>query len=231
MGLPLIEACRLAQMSFAGYDSEKQRKRFATPTPDAQPEKVLAISGLFSNERHLARVKAVAEERLPAGSEVALHNFASGVNLSLFDTNRWGDGSGPVKLLDRKKERIRIDDRIKKLADEQGGPITIFGHSLGGVLGYEASLRNPAEVKSVITAGSPLGMPEIGVAEKSETSTLHVVYANKDRVVFPIFVTNGHHDTITQTFGGHMSLITRSAGINAIVDKMPGVLRTMTNAA
>jgi pimeloyl-ACP methyl ester carboxylesterase len=221
MSLPLVEAYRLAKMSWQDFNGREQQRKYLTEPPEGRSEKVLAISGLLSTDSCLTLVKSAAEARLPRGSEVVLHEFSAGVNLSLFDMRRWGiPVVGPVSYLDRHDERKRIDDNVKRLADDQGEPITVFGYSLGGILGIEASLRNPAEVKSVVTAGAPLGMPEIGIRERSDSGKLHVIFALNDRIVPKRYATNGLHDTATEVPGGHWGLVTRSRGINAIVDRL-----------
>lgn len=74
-------------------------------------------------------------------------------------------------------------------------------------------------------------MREIGISERSENSELHVVYANKDRIVSPRYATNGLHDTITETKGGHFSLITQDSNIDAIVDRFPNAAGRVVSAA
>lgn len=51
-------------------------------------------------------------------------------------------------------------DRVKRIADLTGKPVTIVGHSLGGALAAYVNARLEGEVKHVFTAGSPLNGPE-----------------------------------------------------------------------
>ncbi len=46
--------------------------------------------------------------------------------------------------------------RLEQITKETGRPVTIVGHSLGGVLGRALSVTYPDQVKRVIALGSPL---------------------------------------------------------------------------
>lgn len=45
--------------------------------------------------------------------------------------------------------------RLVELAAESAGPVSVIGWSLGGLYAYELAARNPANVRQVITLGSP----------------------------------------------------------------------------
>ncbi len=51
----------------------------------------------------------------------------------------------------------RVLRRVDELAGAAGGPVTIVGHSLGGILGLIAARLRPDAVAHVVTLGSPLG--------------------------------------------------------------------------
>src|ERR1039457_3824575 len=46
--------------------------------------------------------------------------------------------------------------RVEKIARQSGEPVTIIGHSLGGVLGRAIAAANPPNVSQVVALGSPI---------------------------------------------------------------------------
>ena len=66
----------------------------------------------------------------------------------------WGQGRnlGPRgDLLDR------TVDRMREIADETSGKISLIGHSLGGIYARELAKQAPEVVRQVISLGSPFG--------------------------------------------------------------------------
>lgn len=53
----------------------------------------------------------------------------------------------------------RLDRRVADVAERAGGPITLVGHSRGGLLAHAVAVRRPRRVVQVITMGSPLSSP------------------------------------------------------------------------
>ncbi len=51
----------------------------------------------------------------------------------------------------------RVVRRVDELAGSTGQPVTVIGHSLGGILGLIAARLRPDAVAHVVTLGSPLG--------------------------------------------------------------------------
>jgi hypothetical protein len=47
---------------------------------------------------------------------------------------------------------------VRRLGEQHGTPVTIVGQSLGGIFARRLAQRSPAEVRQVITLGSPFGM-------------------------------------------------------------------------
>jgi pimeloyl-ACP methyl ester carboxylesterase len=45
--------------------------------------------------------------------------------------------------------------RLREVADEAGGPVSLIGHSLGGIYAREVARAAPEHVRRVITVGSP----------------------------------------------------------------------------
>ena len=53
----------------------------------------------------------------------------------------------------------RLDRRLAEVADRSGRPVTVIGHSRGGLLAHAVAVRRPSRVRRVITLGSPLSSP------------------------------------------------------------------------
>jgi pimeloyl-ACP methyl ester carboxylesterase len=51
----------------------------------------------------------------------------------------------------------RALDEISRLAAASGGPVSLIGHSLGGIYARELAKENPQQVRQVISLGSPFG--------------------------------------------------------------------------
>ena len=65
--------------------------------------------------------------------------------------------------------------RLSTLARESGGPVSVIGWSLGGMYAYELARRNPANVRQVITLGSPA--PSRGRRRSATTTASQIVEA------------------------------------------------------
>lgn len=70
-----------------------------------------------------------------------------------FDALCWafGRNAGPVEGL---MQRLR--ERVCAVADESDAPISLVGHSLGGIYAREIAKKAPRAVRSVVTLGSPI---------------------------------------------------------------------------
>ncbi|GLZ51998.1 alpha/beta hydrolase [Actinomycetospora sp. NBRC 106378] len=53
----------------------------------------------------------------------------------------------------------RLDRRLADVAERAGRPVTVIGHSRGGLLAHAVAVRRPGRVRRVITLGSPLSSP------------------------------------------------------------------------
>lgn len=68
-----------------------------------------------------------------------------------YHANKWG--TREILALHRlHKVAVR---RLAEIADAAGGPVTLVGHSLGGIYAREAARAAPQHVRRVITIGSP----------------------------------------------------------------------------
>jgi pimeloyl-ACP methyl ester carboxylesterase len=83
---------------------------------------------------------------------------------------------------------------LDRLAGEHGAPVSIVGWSLGGIYARRLALRAPAQVRQVISLGSPLSLPDRRIsrarrsrARRSLATPLPVpstaVYSRSDGVV------------------------------------------------
>jgi len=50
----------------------------------------------------------------------------------------------------------RLDRRLAEIADRAGAPVTVIGHSRGGLLARALAARSPTLVRRVVALGSPL---------------------------------------------------------------------------
>lgn len=84
-----------------------------------------------------------------------------------YDTHAWrlGRNWGPTdQIIDG------LRDRVSGLLADHGRPLTLIGHSLGGIYAREIARAAPQAVRQVITLGSPARRPESG------TSTIAPVF-------------------------------------------------------
>lgn len=73
------------------------------------------------------------------------------------DARHWGFG---VNLGDPESDRLRLAERVRKIAAEEGRPVSLVGWSLGGVIARETAREAPHCVSHVVTYGTPaLGGP------------------------------------------------------------------------
>ena len=71
-----------------------------------------------------------------------------------YNASGWGQGRnlGPSRFSD---ENLRTE--LSALAGSSGGPVTLVGHSLGGIYAREIARMEPDNIRQVITLGSPFG--------------------------------------------------------------------------
>jgi pimeloyl-ACP methyl ester carboxylesterase len=94
---------------------------------------VIVLPGLFTSDSRTAMLRRVLKK---AG----------------YRTYGWGLGRNmPIKadILDR------FDARIDEIQAREGGPVTLVGWSLGGIIARAYASRSPERVAEVITLGSP----------------------------------------------------------------------------
>lgn len=68
-----------------------------------------------------------------------------------YDVHKWGRAE---ILAFHRLQKVAVH-RLQEVAKEAGGPISIIGHSLGGIYAREVARAAPEHVRRVITVGSP----------------------------------------------------------------------------
>jgi pimeloyl-ACP methyl ester carboxylesterase len=71
-----------------------------------------------------------------------------------------GRNRGPTREVVDELPRL-----VRRLADRHGTPVSIVGQSLGGIFARRLAQRSPAEVRQVVTLGSPFGMAGRGAGD------------------------------------------------------------------
>lgn len=71
-----------------------------------------------------------------------------------YEAYGWGQGQN---LGPRDGVLERLEEHVSAIAEQHGGPISIVGHSLGGIFAREIARLYPELVRQVISLGSPFG--------------------------------------------------------------------------
>ena len=103
------------------------------PAGDGHP--VMTLPGFLGSDGY-----NVALRRYLTGQGYAVHGWSQGRNL--------GPREGVLEALVA---------RVDFLAERYGGPVSLLGHSLGGIFARELARALPTRVRQVISLGSPFG--------------------------------------------------------------------------
>jgi len=116
----------------------------------------------------LRRIAPVSKRKLPVitlpgflSTGKAFNRMNSFLNQQGFKAATWGQGRnrGPQKGIEWNRNLDDLEkvmaDKIKALADECSAPVSLIGHSMGGIYARELALRLEDEVDRVILLGSP----------------------------------------------------------------------------
>lgn len=89
-------------------------------------------------------------------STLALRRYLSVLG---YDVHGWGQGvnRGPTT-----RNVAALQRRVAELAKSSGRSVSVIGWSLGGHYAYQLARRNPANVRQVITLGTPAAMTWTG---------------------------------------------------------------------
>ncbi|MEZ5501338.1 MAG: alpha/beta hydrolase [Halioglobus sp.] len=85
------------------------------------------------------------------GYNAALRRFLGSLDYAV---HGWGLGRN---LGPREGVLEGLEKRIHEMAEHYGGPVSLVGHSLGGIFARELARAFPAKVRQVISLGSPFG--------------------------------------------------------------------------
>ena len=110
---------------------------FARQLPEGDGHGVLCLPGFLASDRSFGPMR----------------DFLTKRNYKPYD---WDQGRN-LGLRDGLMEALL--DRIKALADETGGKISLIGWSLGGIFARELAKRQSKDVRQVIALGSPFTGP------------------------------------------------------------------------
>ncbi|MFT7288750.1 MAG: pimeloyl-ACP methyl ester carboxylesterase [Halieaceae bacterium] len=103
------------------------------PRGDGHP--VMVLPGFLASDAYNASFR-----RFLGSLGYAVHGWGLGRNL------------GP-----RDAALTRLMERLHTLADRYGQPLTLVGHSLGGIFARELAREEPSLVRQVVSLGSPFG--------------------------------------------------------------------------
>lgn len=85
------------------------------------------------------------------GYNSALRRFLGSLDYSV---HGWGMGRN---LGPRHGVLEALEKSLHRLSERSGGPVSLVGHSLGGIFAREMARQFPGEVRQVISLGSPFG--------------------------------------------------------------------------
>lgn len=109
-----------------------------------------------------------------------------------------------------------LESRIEEIYRLEGRPVTVVGHSLGGIFGRELARVRPDMVREVITLGSPYNDEH----EKPVPVPVTSIFTPTDEVVddWRRFIRKGHN--FIQVDGSHVDLIKNPKAIDGVLDVM-----------
>ena len=117
--------------------------------------------------RLLSRIAPVSDRKLPVitfpgfmSPEASLAPLNQFLNRQGFNARSWGLGRNLGPQEERWNAHLeaitkRLADRVKRFADESSAPVSLVGHSLGGIYARELACRLNGEIDRVITLGTP----------------------------------------------------------------------------
>jgi len=112
--------------------------------------------------------------------------------------------------------------RLGELAEtaSQGGrrPLTIIGHSAGGMLGRSVARRRPHTTRHLITLGSPLFLSRTALPD---TMRLTAIYSRDDEVVpHPAAVASERNAANVEVRGSHLGLASNPRVYRVLAERL-----------
>lgn len=128
-----------------------------------------------------ALTDAAVPQSIDSGSSLARYPRIAEKLLAALAKSSYLTGYLPLRLFgDLKQVDLYMNDRdmheciLGKVLDHLGPDTAlVIGHSLGSVIAYEAVSRQPANVRALITIGSPLGIRNVVFDKLTPAPSLH----------------------------------------------------------
>jgi pimeloyl-ACP methyl ester carboxylesterase len=124
-----------AHRAVAEIVSLRLSRRLLEKSPSGDGHPVMVLPGFMGGDGYNA-----AFRRFLAKRNYAVHGWGLGRNL--------GPREGVLEGL---------EERILTISEHYQGPISLVGHSLGGIFAREIARRFPERIRQVISLGSPFG--------------------------------------------------------------------------
>ncbi len=120
--------------------------------------------------------------------------------------------------------RAGLDDALAAALELGAGPVSLVGWSLGGVHAIELSRRHPADIRNIVTLGSPLGrLP--GAPPTVPTTS---IYSRSDAIVpwrASLLPGQPRRENV-EVRGSHLGLGHNSAVLVVVADRLAQPSRT-----
>ena len=111
------------------------RRALARLSPVGDGHPVMVLPGFFGSDNYSGALR-----RFLTGLGYAVHGWGQGMNL--------GPRDGVTE---------KLEARLQALAERYQEPVSLVGHSLGGIFARELAREHPEYVRQVISLGSPFG--------------------------------------------------------------------------
>jgi len=112
----------------------------------------------------------------------------------------------------------RLGELAEKESQEGRRPLTIIGHSAGGMLGRSVARRRPHTTRHLITLGSPLSLTRSALPE---TVRMTAIYSRDDEVVpHPAAIARDDNAANVEVRGSHLGLASNPAVYRVLAEHL-----------
>jgi pimeloyl-ACP methyl ester carboxylesterase len=122
--------------------SLRMSRKALSKVPNGDGHAVMVLPGFMGDDGYNGAFRRFLTKR-----NYAVHGWGLGRNL--------GPREGVLEAM---------SDNLEDLYDEYGGPVSLVGHSLGGIYARELARLMPDKVRQVISLGSPFGEGRVGAS-------------------------------------------------------------------